>query len=240
MSNSRVIRTTLVSAALGIGAVTALASTAGAATPNDVAPQPAADSAAASNGGGSQDIHLSDGSVAHVTDLGGGKWQAKITRNGHSVASLDSQHASSRVHGYTYELNQANGFVGVQEPSGWHSESDVARPDVHQHQHGGPVHHGQHGERGQHGQRGQSPVRQEHQRTSTGHSAHRAAAATRDVKLPGGAVAHITQLGSGKWQAWITLDGVRIAHLDNAHPTARAHGYTYTLNLHTGAVTAHK
>ncbi|MGY0021576.1 hypothetical protein ACVHNB_21775 [Streptomyces sp. YJ-C3] len=224
MTNSRVIRTTLTAAVLGLGAVTALASTAGAAT------QPVGPSAASTApGAGSQDIHLSDGSVAHVTDLGHGQWQAWVTHHGTRIADLDPTHSSSRVHGYTYELNQANGFVGVTEPSGWHSESDQPRPDHDRHQQDIRRHQGTPDHKNQ-------AHRQQHKK----HSGGQAIGTTRDVKLPGGAIAHITHVRTGQWQAWITLKGVRIADLYNGHTSAHTHGHTYTLNVHTGTVTAHK
>ncbi|MFJ6699455.1 hypothetical protein ACIQM4_25755 [Streptomyces sp. NPDC091272] len=252
MSNSRVFRTVLVSSILGMGAVTGLASAAVAApAPAGSVPGRTASAPAGSPSSQSQDMHLSDGSIAHVTDLGGGKWKAQVTRNGHTVASLDSTHATSRVHGYTYALNQANGFVGVTEPSGWHSESDVPRPVIHHksapvhHDKSAPVHH----DRGTpthriHGQGQQRPVQEQRARQAQAHSAARNArpsgVAVRDVKLPGGAVAHISEPRPGQWEASITLHGTRIAQLDTAHPTARSHGYTYTLHTHDGTVTARK
>ncbi|MEV7415627.1 hypothetical protein [Streptomyces sp. NPDC089919] len=125
MSNARRVRRSLASAVLGLGAVAALASTAGAATPAD-APRPAT---AVSTPAQTQDLPLSDGSIAHVSTLGDGRYQAWVTFKGTRIAALDAAHATARVHGKTYVLNQANGFVGVVEASGWHSESDVARPD---------------------------------------------------------------------------------------------------------------
>ncbi|MEU3741434.1 hypothetical protein AB0E78_30780 [Streptomyces sp. NPDC032198] len=258
MSNSRVIRTVLVSSVLGLGAVTGLASAAVAApAPAGSAPSQPATSASASAGpsssNGSQDMHLSDGSVAHVTDLGGGKWKAQVTRNGHTVANLDSTHSSSRLHGYTYALNQANGFVGVTEPSGWHSESDAPRPVIHHkttpvhHDFGTPVHHKSTPVNRTHRQDQQRPQRVLHeqrsnqaQAPSAQRTAKPAGVATRDLTLPGGAIAHITELRSGQWEASITLHNVQIVQLNTTHPTAHTHGYTYTLNTHNGTVTARK
>lgn len=117
MQTSRIVRTALVSTVLGLGAVTAVASTAGAATHT---PAPTHASSAA----GVQDTHLSDGTVAHVSHLHDGHWQAWITKKGARIAALDAKHPSKKVHGFTYVLNQANGFVGVVHPGGWHSEQD--------------------------------------------------------------------------------------------------------------------
>ncbi|MGW7272034.1 hypothetical protein ACWGH5_16070 [Streptomyces sp. NPDC054864] len=257
MSNSRVIRTTLVSAVLGLGAVTGLASAAVAApAPTAGAPaQPSAPSSAGpSASNGSQVMHLSDGSTAHVTDLGGGKWKAQVTRNGHTVATLDSSHSTFRAHGSTYALNQANGFVGVTEPSGWHSESDTPRPVIHHkttpihHDFGTPVHHKStpvhHTQRQDQQQRPQRATHEQRGNEAQAHSAGRTSkpvgVATRNVTLPGGAIAHLTELRSGQWEASITVNNVRIAQLDTAHPTAHTHGYTYTLNTHNGTVTSRK
>ncbi|WP_428950006.1 hypothetical protein [Streptomyces sp. cg35] len=125
MQTSRIVRTSLVSAIVGIGAVTALASTAGAATGHAQAPavdvtlpSPTLDQP--------QDIDLSDGTVAHISHLSDGHWQAWITQHGTRIAALDAKHPSKKTHGFTYVLNQANGFVGVIHPGGWHSEQDVA------------------------------------------------------------------------------------------------------------------
>ncbi|MFG2622512.1 hypothetical protein ACGFXC_33350 [Streptomyces sp. NPDC048507] len=126
MSNSRRIRLSLTSAVLALATVTALASTAVAAAPaDDAAPVAAMPSAAAP---ATQDIALSDGSVAHVTPLADGTFQAWVTYRGTRTASLDAAHGTARVGGTTYVLNQANGFVGAIESSGWHSESDTPRP----------------------------------------------------------------------------------------------------------------
>ncbi|MEU6841812.1 hypothetical protein ABZ930_08075 [Streptomyces sp. NPDC046716] len=217
MSNSRRIRLTLASAVLGLGAVTAVASTAGAATPSDDAQPSAAQPAGAS---GTQDMQLSDGSVAHVTDLGDGQFQAWVTHNGTRIASLSSGHPSAHVGGHTYELNQANGFVGVTDASGWHSESDIAKP-------GNDSHH--------------QDQRDKHRTGPVKHTTkHQAVGTTHNVSLPGGSVAHTTRLSGNQWQSWITHKGVRIASLDNAHHRAHTHGWTYNLNGHTGVVTAHK
>ncbi|WP_164560217.1 hypothetical protein [Streptomyces sp. SID14478] len=187
-----------------------------------------------------------------MTDLGGGKWKAEVTRNGRHIANLDSTHSTSRVHGSIYALNQANGFVGVQEPSGWHSESDVARPDVHHHSspihhdHGTPVHHDRSTpvhrdqQRGVQPEHRQGPLGQGHKSTGAQHSAKQAGAATRQVTLSNGAIAHITHLRNGQWQAKITMHGKQIAELTNAHRTASADGYTYALNIHTGDIAVRK
>ncbi|MBO1332801.1 hypothetical protein [Streptomyces sp. VRA16 Mangrove soil] len=222
MSNARRIRMTLTSAVLGLGAATALATSAGAAT----GPGPSS----------TQDMQLSDGSVAHVTGLGDGHYQAWITHDGTRIAALDPSHASARVHGNTYELNQANGFVGVIEASGWHSESDVARPGTDKH------HENKHHEMQHHAKKGhakQGHAKKGHEKK--GHAAARQAiGATRSVPLPSGAVAHVTRLSPTQWQAWVTLKGVRVAALDNAHQSAHTHGWTYHLAPRTGTVTAHR
>ncbi|MER5438163.1 hypothetical protein [Streptomyces sp. NPDC002790] len=122
MQTSRIVRTTLASAVIGLGAVTALAVTA------EAAPAHAAPAATARHGdaaGRTQTLPLSDGSTAHVTELANGTYQAWVTHKGVRIAALDSAHKSQRVHGYTYVLNQANGFVGVTHPGGWHSEQNV-------------------------------------------------------------------------------------------------------------------
>ncbi|MER5950289.1 hypothetical protein ABT127_30005 [Streptomyces sp. NPDC001904] len=195
MQTSRMLRTSLASAVLGLGAVTAVAATA------EAAPTTTAPAAVAQHGtpaGHTETLPLSDGSSAHVTQLANGTYQAWVTHKGVRIAALDSAHKSQRVHGYTYELNQANGFVGVVHPGGWHSEQNVP-----QHQ-------------------------SKHHTNQTGK--------TRDVQLGGGAIAHVTKLPNGTYQAWITRHGVRIAALDAGHSTAATHGHHYTLNGHTGAV----
>ncbi|MFI7388099.1 hypothetical protein [Streptomyces sp. NPDC049813] len=122
MQTSRILRTSVASAVLGLGAVTAVAATA------EAAPPPAAVATTAQHGTGAgrtQTLPLSDHSTAHVTKLSDGTWQAWITHKGVRIAALDAAHKTQRVHGYTYVLNQANGFVGVVHPGGWHSEQNV-------------------------------------------------------------------------------------------------------------------
>ncbi|MFJ4714535.1 hypothetical protein [Streptomyces sp. NPDC088785] len=86
-----------------------------------------------------QHYRLSNGAQAHVYTLPDGSYMAWITVKGQRVANLDAHHASSTVHKYRYVLNQANGFVGVVHPDGWHSEQDVPDPhgDSHQQKHQG-------------------------------------------------------------------------------------------------------
>ncbi|WP_425826503.1 hypothetical protein [Streptomyces fractus] len=142
MQTSRIVRTTLASAVLGLGAVTAVAATAEAA-PRSTQPAPSstATTSVAQHGdkaGRTQTLPLSDGSSAHVTKLPNGTYQAWITKHGVRIAALDSAHKTQRVHGYTYVLNQANGFAGVVHPGGWHSEQDVpqhSKKDAHHKKH---------------------------------------------------------------------------------------------------------
>ncbi|WP_369218409.1 hypothetical protein, partial [Streptomyces flavofungini] len=82
MSNSRAVLTVLASAVLSIGAVTALASTADAAPRQHTSAAATAHASAQGSTGGSQDIPLSDGAIAHVSALKGGKWQAWVTQHG--------------------------------------------------------------------------------------------------------------------------------------------------------------
>ncbi|MFJ9174043.1 hypothetical protein [Streptomyces sp. NPDC102360] len=140
MQTSRILRTSVASAVLGLGAVTAFAATAEAA-PAATAPAATAPAAVAQHSTAArhaQTLPLSDGSTAHVTKLANGTYQAWITHKGVRIAALDSAHKTQRVHGYTYALNQANGFVGVVHPGGWHSEQNVPQ---HQGKHHKKKHH---------------------------------------------------------------------------------------------------
>ncbi|MYW62590.1 hypothetical protein GTY65_00630 [Streptomyces sp. SID8379] len=89
-----------------------------------------------------QDYKLSNGAQAHVFTLPNGSYMAWITVKGQRVANLSSDSASSTVNGYRYVLNEANGFVGVVHPNGWHSEQDKPNPaDTSRHQHQHQQHH---------------------------------------------------------------------------------------------------
>ncbi|MFD7299071.1 hypothetical protein ACFV9W_37825 [Streptomyces sp. NPDC059897] len=211
MQTSRIARTTLASAVLGLGAVTAVAATAEAA-PRSTQPAATATVSAAQHGKAdrTQTLPLSDGSTAHVTKLANGTYQAWVTKHGVRIAALDSAHKTQRVHGYTYVLNQANGFAGVEHPGGWHSEQDVP----------------------QHSKKDAHHKKQDHKKKHHKNQSCK----THDVRLADGAVAHVTKLPNGTYQAWVTKNGVRIAALDAHHSTARVHGHHYTLNTHTGAV----
>lgn len=213
MQTSRMLRTSVASAVLGLGAVTAVAATAEAA-PVSTGPAATATASAARHtaaAGRTQALPLSDGATAHVTRLPNGSYQAWITHKGVRIAALDSAHKTQRVHGYTYVLNQANGFVGVVHPGGWHSEQNVPQHPAKKHTH---HKHNDH--------------KSKHHNNQTGR--------TRDIRLADGVTAHVTRLPNGTYQAWITRHGVRIAALDAGHSTARAHGHHYTLDAHTGAV----
>lgn len=218
MQTSRILRTSVASAVLGLGAVTAVAATAEAA-PVSTGPAATATASAAQHtatAGRTQTLPLSDGSTAHVTRLANHTWQAWITHKGVRIAALDFAHKTQRVHGYTYVLNQANGFVGVVHPGGWHSEQNVPQHPAKKHTH---HKHNDH---------------KTHDHKNKDHKSR--PGKTRDVRLADGAIAHVTKLPNGTYQAWITRHGVRIAALDAGHSTARAHGHHYTLNAHTGAV----
>ncbi|MEU6841634.1 hypothetical protein ABZ930_07125 [Streptomyces sp. NPDC046716] len=104
-------------------------------TTSSASPDP---SQSASDQGGEQHYSLSNGAQAHVYALPDGSYMAWITVKGQRVANLSSGSGSSTVNGYRYVLNQANGFVGVVHPDGWHSEQDQADP-AHQKTH--PDHH---------------------------------------------------------------------------------------------------
>ncbi|MCX4832301.1 hypothetical protein OG746_45260 [Streptomyces sp. NBC_01016] len=216
MQTSRILRTSLASAVLGLGAVTAVAATAEAA-PASTGPAAAASAAQhTATAGRTQTLPLSDGSTAHVTRLANHTYQAWITHKGVRIAALDSAHKTQRVHGYTYALNQANGFVGVVHPGGWHSEQNVPQHPAKKH-----THH----------------KNNDHKNNDHQNKHHKSRAGkTHDVRLADGATAHVTKLANGTYQAWINRHGVRIAALDAGHSTARAHGHHYTLNAHTGAV----
>ncbi|MFJ4806719.1 hypothetical protein [Streptomyces murinus] len=87
-----------------------------------------------------QEFKLSNNAVAHVYKLPKGGCMAWITMNGQRIANLSAENPTATVKGYKYELNQANGFVGVLHPDGWHSEQD--KPNAggkkkHAQQHGG-------------------------------------------------------------------------------------------------------
>ncbi|MFJ9083842.1 hypothetical protein ACIRL3_15575 [Streptomyces sp. NPDC102384] len=211
MQTSRILRTSLASAVLGLGAVTAVAATAEAA-PASIGPAATASAAQhTATAGRTQTLPLSDGSTAHVTRLADHTYQAWVTHKGVRIAALDSAHKTQRVHGYTYVLNQANGFVGVVHPGGWHSEQNVPQHPAKKHTH---HKHNDH--------------KNKHHKNQTGR--------THDLRLADGAIAHVTKLPNGTYQAWITQHGVRIAALDAGHSTARAQGHHYTLNAHTGTV----
>ncbi|MFJ5680951.1 hypothetical protein [Streptomyces sp. NPDC093097] len=83
---------------------------------------------------GVQEYKLSNGAVVHVYRLPKGGYMAWITMNGQRIASLSAQNPTASVKGYKYELNQANGFVGVVHPGSWHSEQDKASPGGKSHQ----------------------------------------------------------------------------------------------------------
>ncbi|MFI5659894.1 hypothetical protein [Streptomyces sp. NPDC051684] len=115
MQTSRIARTTLASAVLGLGAVTAVAATAEAA-PRPTQPATTATVSAAQHGdkvGRAQTLPLSDGSTAHVTKLPNGTYQAWVTRHGVRIAALDAHHSTARVHGHHYTLNAHTGAVHV-------------------------------------------------------------------------------------------------------------------------------
>ncbi|MFF4189380.1 hypothetical protein ACFYZ9_39990 [Streptomyces sp. NPDC001691] len=76
-----------------------------------------------------QEFKLSNNAVAHVYKLPKGGYMAWITMNGQRIANLSAENPTATVKGYKYELNQANGFVGVQHPGGWHSEQDKPKPN---------------------------------------------------------------------------------------------------------------
>ncbi|MHC5264446.1 hypothetical protein ACYSUO_41800 [Streptomyces sp. UC4497] len=211
----------MASAVLGLGAVTAVAATAEAAPASTGPAVTATATQHTAAAGRTQTLPLSDGSTAHVTRLPNGTYQAWITHKGVRIAALDSAHKTQRVHGYTYALNQANGFVGVVHPGGWHSEQNVPQHPAKKHTHHKHNDHKHNGHKSKH-------HKSKHHTNRPGK--------TRDVRLADGATAHVTQLPNGTYQAWITRHGVRIAALDAGHSTARAHGHHYTLNAHTGAV----
>ncbi|MEV5612787.1 hypothetical protein [Streptomyces sp. NPDC052225] len=121
----RVLRTAAVS-----GLVIGLTVPAAAAFANSTAPHPGGQTVASASAGRSaeQNYTLSNGARAHVYALPDGTYMAWITVKGQRVANLGAGHASSTVHGYRYVLNQANGFVGVVHPGGWHSEQDRPAP----------------------------------------------------------------------------------------------------------------
>ncbi|MEV6576492.1 hypothetical protein AB0M49_36715, partial [Streptomyces sp. NPDC051577] len=75
-----------------------------------------------------QDTTLSNGAVAHVHTLPGGNYMAWITLKGSRIANLSADQPTATVNGFRYQLNQANGFVGVRHPDGWHSEQDQPNP----------------------------------------------------------------------------------------------------------------
>ncbi|MER5564063.1 hypothetical protein ABT071_36375 [Streptomyces sp. NPDC002506] len=75
-----------------------------------------------------QEFKLSNNAVAHVYTLPAGGYMAWITMNGQRIANLSADKPTATVKGYQYELNQANGFVGVLHPDGWHSEQDKPKP----------------------------------------------------------------------------------------------------------------
>ncbi|MFD8569789.1 hypothetical protein [Streptomyces sp. NPDC059639] len=134
----RVLQTAAVS-----GLVIGLTVPAAAAFADSAAPQPGQQTTSqaspspaqsASDQGKAQNYTLSNGAQAHVYALPDGSYMAWITVKGQRVASLSSGSGSSTVHGYRYVLNQANGFVGVVHPDGWHSEQDKADP-AHQKTH---------------------------------------------------------------------------------------------------------
>ncbi|MFC5721063.1 hypothetical protein ACFP1Z_12880 [Streptomyces gamaensis] len=77
----------------------------------------------------SQEYKLSNGAVAHVYKLPKGGYMAWITMNGQRIANLSAGQPTATVKGYKYELNQANGFVGVVHPDGWHSEQDESQQE---------------------------------------------------------------------------------------------------------------
>ncbi|WP_438297432.1 hypothetical protein [Streptomyces sp. HUAS TT7] len=76
-----------------------------------------------------QEFKLSNNAVAHVYKLPKGGYMAWITMNGQRIANLSAENPTATVKGYKYELNQANGFVGVVHPDGWHSEQDKPKPN---------------------------------------------------------------------------------------------------------------
>ncbi|MER5951903.1 hypothetical protein ABT127_38295 [Streptomyces sp. NPDC001904] len=138
----RVLQTAAVS-----GLVIGLSVPAAAAFADSAAPQPGQQTTSsaspdptqsASDQGKEQQYSLSNGAQAHVYTLPDGSYMAWITVKGQRVANLSSDSGSSTVNGYRYVLNQANGFVGVVHPDGWHSEQDKPDP-AHQKTH--PDHH---------------------------------------------------------------------------------------------------
>ncbi|MYT73447.1 MULTISPECIES: hypothetical protein [unclassified Streptomyces] len=125
------------------GLVAGLTVPAAAAFADSAAPQPdqqtvsspsPATSQSSSDQGKEQQYSLSNGAQAHVYSLPDGSYMAWITVKGQRVANLSSGSGSSTVNGYRYILNQANGFVGVVHPDGWHSEQDKPDP-AHQKKH---------------------------------------------------------------------------------------------------------
>ncbi|MGY9066996.1 hypothetical protein [Streptomyces sp. CAS3] len=112
------------------GALAATSSHTSPATPTQSSFASTTGGSASKQGGGqlAQEFTLSNGAVAHVYKLPKGGYMAWITIKGQRIASLSAHNPTATAKGYKYEINQANGFVGVIHPGGWHSEQDKPKP----------------------------------------------------------------------------------------------------------------
>ncbi|WP_424216952.1 hypothetical protein ACN20G_33200 (plasmid) [Streptomyces sp. BI20] len=157
---------------------------------------------------------LDNGAVAHVFPLPDAGYTAWITLDGARIANLSADHPTATVNGFRYELNQANGFVGVLHPDGWHSEQDRPRPLP-------PT---------------PTPTPTPPKPKPTPTPTPTPDPDEQDLSLSNGAVAHVHTLPGGGYTAWITLNGARIANLGPDHPTATVNGFRYELNQANGFV----